>query len=87
MREGKFKSLNLPILEITKSTFTATTSQNGGWLDTAFSGLATNQVLLSVIDNSQYGIAIRGTTAILDEIHYSNFWENGLGCGGYNENC
>ena len=39
------------------------------------------------IDNSQYGIAIRGTTAILGEIHYSNFWENGLGCGGYNENC
>ena len=39
------------------------------------------------IDNSWYGIAIRGTTAILDEIHYSNFWENGLGCGGYNENC
>jgi len=55
-----FKSLNLPILEITKSTFTATTSQNGGWLDTAFSGLATNQVLLSVIDNSQYGELIDG---------------------------
>ena len=39
------------------------------------------------INNSQYGIAVRGTTATLDEIHYSNFWENGLGCGGYNENC
>ena len=39
------------------------------------------------IDNSWYGIAVRGTTAVLDEIHYSNFWENGLGCGGYNENC
>ena len=51
-----------------------------------------DQVNISVkncnfIDNSQYGIAIRGTTAILDEIHYSNFWENGLGSSGYNENC
>ena len=39
------------------------------------------------IDNSQYGIAVRGTTANLNEIDYSNFWENGVGCGGYNENC
>ena len=39
------------------------------------------------VDNSQYGIAVRGTTATLDEINYSNFWENDLGCGGYNENC
>ena len=36
--------------------------------------------------NSQYGIAVRGTTASFD-ISYSNFWENSLGCGGYNENC
>ena len=39
------------------------------------------------INNSQYGIAVRGTTATRDEINHSNFWENGLGCGGYNENC
>ena len=38
------------------------------------------------VGNSQYGIAIRGTVASF-EISYSNFWENGLGCGGYNENC
>jgi len=38
------------------------------------------------INNNQYGIAIRGTTASF-EISYSNFWENDLGCGGYNENC
>jgi hypothetical protein len=55
-----FKSLNLPILEKNKATFTATTSQNGGWLDTAFSGIATNQILLSVIDNSEYGELIDG---------------------------
>ena len=38
------------------------------------------------INNSQYGIAIRGTTAE-HEISYSNFWNNDLGSGGYNENC
>ena len=38
------------------------------------------------IENSQYGVAVRGTNASL-EISYSNFWENQLGCGGYNENC
>ena len=38
------------------------------------------------IDNNQYGIAVRGTIASFD-ISYSNFWENELGCGGYNENC
>ena len=36
------------------------------------------------IDNGQYGISMRGTTASF-EIAYSNFWENNLGCGGYNE--
>jgi hypothetical protein len=51
-----------------------------------------DQVNISVkncnfIENNQYGIAVRGTTATLDEINHSNFWENGLGCGGYNENC
>ena len=38
------------------------------------------------INNNQYGIARRGTASSFD-ISYSNFWENELGCGGYNENC
>ncbi len=38
------------------------------------------------ISNNQYGVAMRGTTSSF-EINYSNFWENNLGCGGYNENC
>ena len=38
------------------------------------------------IENSQYGVAVRGTTAFL-EISYSNFWDNVEGCGAYNENC
>jgi len=55
-----FKSLNLPIQAKAKATFTATTSINGGWLDTAFSGLASNSVLIGVIDNSLYGELIDG---------------------------
>ena len=38
------------------------------------------------VENSQYGIAVRGTTASF-EISYSNCWENSIECGGYNENC
>ena len=38
------------------------------------------------IDNLEYGIAVRGTLASIDITH-SNFWENGLGCAGYNQNC
>ena len=38
------------------------------------------------ISNNQYGIAMRGTTSSF-EIKYSNFWENNIGPGGYNENC
>ena len=50
-----------------------------------------DQVNISVkncnfIGNGYYGIAVRGTVASF-EISYSNFWENSLGCGGYNENC
>ena len=37
------------------------------------------------IGNSQYGIARRADAYF--EISYSNFWENNLGCAGYNENC
>ena len=38
------------------------------------------------IQNGSYGIAMRGTEASFD-ISHSNFWNNALGCGGYNENC
>ena len=38
------------------------------------------------IQNSDYGLAVRGLLASF-EIRYSNFWENDLGPGGYNENC
>ena len=38
------------------------------------------------IDHGSYGVAIRGTSAVMN-IDYCNFWGNNLGCSGYNENC
>jgi hypothetical protein len=57
-----FESLRLPILESKKNLFTGTTSTKGGWLDTAFSGLAANKVLMVVINNDSYGELIDGKT-------------------------
>ena len=54
-----FKSLSLPITDLNKAAFT-TTSQNGGWLDTAFSGLNTDNVLLVNIGRDTYGELIDG---------------------------
>ena len=55
-----FKSLTLPIISTRIDTFTATTAANGGWSNTAFSGFATNRILLAAIDNDQYGELIDG---------------------------
>ena len=57
-----FKSLSLPLTSSNINLFTGTTSQNGGWVDTAFSGLGASKVLLGVIDNTQYGELIDGKT-------------------------
>ncbi len=54
-----FKSLDLPVTDNRKTIFT-TSSQNGGWLDTAFSGLNTDNVLMVNIDNDSYGELIDG---------------------------
>lgn len=54
-----FKSLDLPITEVRKALFN-TESQNGGWLDTAFSGINTDNVLLANIDRESYGELIDG---------------------------
>ena len=55
-----FRSLSLPIIRSRVTTFTGTTSNNGGWADTAFSGFAANDVLLAVINNNEYGDLIDG---------------------------
>lgn len=54
-----FASLNLPLDSFRKSKFSQT-SEQGGWLDTAFSGLNSDNVLIFNIDNSQYGELIDG---------------------------
>lgn len=55
-----FKSLSLPINPSPVNLFTGTTTENGGWSDTSFSGLGASKVLLAVVDNSQYGELIDG---------------------------
>ena len=75
-------------------TFNGTSTgniSNCNFIQNAYGIQIMDEVNISVkncnfIDNNQYGIAVRGTVASL-EISYSNFWENELGCGGYNENC
>jgi len=57
-----FQSLNLPILENNKNIFTATTASDGGWSNTAFSGLASDKVLMVIINNDSYGELIDGKT-------------------------
>jgi len=56
-----FKSLSLPIKKADVNVFTGTTSQNGGWSDTPFSGLGVSNVLMGVIDNDKYGEIIDGS--------------------------
>jgi len=54
-----FKSLDLPLTDARKAVFSAT-SQNGGWLDTAFSGINTDNVLMVNIHSDKFGELIDG---------------------------
>jgi len=54
-----FKSLDLPITDVRKNVFTQT-AKNGGWLDTAFSGINTDNVLMINIGRDTYGELIDG---------------------------
>ena len=75
-------------------TFNGTSTgniSNCNFIHNAFGIQIMDQVNLSIkncnfIENSQYGIAVRGTTAS-EVTSYSNFWANELGGAGYNENC
>jgi hypothetical protein len=61
-----FYSFGLPVTNTNMQTFTATTSNNGGFANTAFSGLATDNILVIAIDNSTYGEVIDGKTLRID---------------------
>lgn len=76
-----FKSLSLPIKKVDVNVFTGTTSQNGGWSDTPFSGLGVSNVLMGVIDNSKYGEIIDGKSVKLTLPVYTGFTSGGTGTG------
>ena len=76
-----FKSMSLPITSQSVNIFTGTTSQNGGWSDTSFSGLGVSQVLMGVIDNDKYGEIIDGKSVKLTLPVYTGFTSGGTGTG------
>lgn len=57
-----FNSLNLPINSTSKYKFTGLTSNQGGYSDTALSGLAQESIVVIAINNSRYGEVIDGKT-------------------------
>ncbi len=76
-----FKSLSLPIRSVDNNIFTGTTSKNGGWSDTPFSGLGVNNVLLGVVDNSKYGELIDGKSIKIQLPVYTGFTTGGTPTG------
>lgn len=55
-----FKSFNLPITDSDKAYFTTVAPSNGGYANTALSGLNQDNILLLSIDGGDYGEAIDG---------------------------
>lgn len=55
-----FYSFGLPITNVNDILYTATTYTNGGFSDTALSGLAQTKILAIGIDNSEYGEVLDG---------------------------
>jgi hypothetical protein len=76
-----FKSLSLPIPAANVNTFLNTSSDNGGWADTPFSGLGVSNVLLSVIDNDQYGELIDGKSIKMTLPVYTGYTTGGTPTG------
>jgi hypothetical protein len=57
-----FYSFALPTSTFIADTYTGITSSNGGFSDTALSGLASEEILVIGIDSSEYGELIDGKT-------------------------
>lgn len=57
-----FYSFNLPLDSNGKYKFTGTTYAQGGFSDTALSGLAQDSIVVIAIDNSKYGEVLDGRT-------------------------
>jgi len=76
-----FKSLSLPIRKADINVFTGTTSQNGGWSDTPFSGLGSTKVLMGVIDNDKYGEIVDGKSVKISLPVYTGYTTGGTPTG------
>lgn len=79
-----YYSFNLPLNSNDDFKFTGLTYSQGGFSDTAFSGLAQSQIYVIGIDNSQFGEVLDGkvikvdiTTAANTYTLYSTFQNNG----------
>jgi hypothetical protein len=55
-----YYSFGLPLTDNDKTTYTSTTTNNGGFANTAFSGFAVDKILVISLDNSKYGEMIDG---------------------------
>ncbi len=80
-----FYSFNLPLNSNDDYTFTGLSSNLGGFLDTALSGLAKTKILVIALNNGSYGELIDGKTVKLDVTTtaatytmYSTFQDTGL---------
>jgi hypothetical protein len=76
-----FKSLSLPLSTANILTFSNTLASNGGWADTPFSGLGVSNVLLSVINNDQYGELIDGKSIKVTLPVYTGYTTGGTPTG------
>lgn len=61
-----FYSFGLPLNTTNDYTYTGITYANGGYSDTAYSGLAQSKILVIGIDNSKYGEMIDGKTVKIE---------------------
>jgi hypothetical protein len=57
-----FYSFGLPLTNASVNSFTATTSANNGYSDTAFSGFASSKILVISLNDSTYGECLDGKT-------------------------
>lgn len=76
-----FKSLSLPLTSAHIYNFTNKLSVDQGWSDTPFSGLGVSNVLLSVIDNDQYGELIDGKSIKMTLPVYTGYTTGGTPTG------
>jgi hypothetical protein len=76
-----FRSLSLPLNRANIYNFTTALTVDGGWSETPFSSLGNSNVLLSVIDNDQYGELIDGKSIKMTLPVYTGYTSGGTPTG------